>query len=180
MAIILIVGTGACPCGCMCYFLMEHCKMTKNITWQWLKFSQLTVDQLYEILRLREMVFTFEQHCTEIDIDGLDKSAIHLLGTLNGNLVAYARFFLPGAYRPNILSIGRLVADPKMRSQGLGKKMMKMILEYFALNYKNIPIECSVQVYLREFYESFGFYVVGEPYDEGGISHIKIRHEGAG
>ena len=38
-------------------------------------FNELTPEELYGILQLRERVLTFEQRCSEPDLDGFDKVA---------------------------------------------------------------------------------------------------------
>lgn len=59
------------------------------------KFSELTVEQIYAVLRLRADVFVVEQHCVYLDPDGKDFFALHLLGMENDSLVAYLRLFPP-------------------------------------------------------------------------------------
>lgn len=44
-------------------------------------FNELTPEELYGILQLRERVFTFEQRCSEPDLDGFDKVAYHIFLT---------------------------------------------------------------------------------------------------
>jgi ElaA protein len=61
-------------------------------------FSSLNTDQLYRLLQLRSEVFVVEQDCVYQDIDGKDKKALHVLGTVEGNIVAYTRVFKPGDY----------------------------------------------------------------------------------
>ena len=41
-------------------------------------FQELTVDELYELLRVRTEVFVVEQDCVYQDMDGDDKQAIHV------------------------------------------------------------------------------------------------------
>lgn len=42
------------------------------------KFNELTVDELYELLRVRTEVFVVEQDCVYQDMDGDDKEVIHV------------------------------------------------------------------------------------------------------
>src|SRR6266576_7329637 len=71
-----------------------------RINWQWSRFKELSIDDLYAAVRLREAVFIVEQNCPYPDADGRDPAAWHLLGWLVGprgrSLVAYARIFEPG------------------------------------------------------------------------------------
>ena len=62
------------------------------MTWQDLHHSELTVPQLYALLKLRGEVFVVEQQCVYQDVDGDDLVGEnrHLLGWRDGELVAYA------------------------------------------------------------------------------------------
>ena len=42
------------------------------INFNWHKFSELTVEQLYAVLALRADIFVVEQHCLYLDPDGKD------------------------------------------------------------------------------------------------------------
>ena len=63
------------------------------MTWQDLHHSELTVPQLYALLKLRSEVFVVEQQCVYQDVDGDDLVGEnrHLLGWRDGELLAYAR-----------------------------------------------------------------------------------------
>jgi ElaA protein len=141
---------------------------------KWYKFSELNIDQLYAILVLRSEIFVVEQQCTYLDPDGKDDIALHLLGVENNSLEAYLRLFPPTTSQKNIF-FGRVLTAPSARSKGLGKKLISELLKYCENHFQGVTIECSAQLYLKKFYESFGFEVVGEPYDDVGIQHISMR-----
>ena len=89
-----------------------------------LTYSQLTVDQLYSIARLRQNVFVVEQKCCYEDLDNLDRLAAHLLGTdKQGQLVAYCRIFGPGD-RYDEPSIGRVLTLESHRGCGIGHELI--------------------------------------------------------
>ena len=50
------------------------------------RFKELTVEEMYQILRIRSEVFVIEQRCIYQDIDGKDKKAIHVMGTNNNKI----------------------------------------------------------------------------------------------
>jgi hypothetical protein len=50
-----------------------------SASWQFSRFRDLSVDDLYAIVRLREAVFIIEQNCPYPDADGRDPLAWHLL-----------------------------------------------------------------------------------------------------
>jgi ElaA protein len=140
------------------------------LTWQWFTFSDLSLDHLYEILALRQRVFSVEQNCVYQDIDFVDQEAMHLLGIENNKLVAYLRLYMKNAE----LYFGRVVSAPEKRGQGLGKLLMQKVLAFTKEKYPKVPIYISAQQYLQQFYEAVGFIKISEPYLEDGIFHIRM------
>ena len=145
------------------------------VTWTIVAFDELTNQQLYDIMVLREAAFTQEQSCAEIDLDGLDKDCKHLLGMDKGKIIAYARILPVGVYAENTVSFGRIVVVPDYRKQGVGREAMRHVLSYIETHYPKVPIRFSAQCYLLPFYESLGFETYGEVYDEGGIPHVAMK-----
>lgn len=139
-------------------------------------FSDLTVDLLYQILALRSQIFVVEQQCIYQDIDLKDQKALHVLGYIEGKLVAYSRIFEPGAYFLNA-SIGRVAVSKLNRNQGLGYQIMKAAIAAIAEQFKQRKIEISAQTYLINFYKNLGFSCIGDSYLEDDIPHIKMIKE---
>ena len=138
-------------------------------------FSELTNEELYEIMALRQEVFVVEQDCPYLDADGKDQPAWHLMGfDKNGKLIAYSRIVPQGISYENYPSIGRIVSSPSVRGKGIGKKLMAENLEWGQKLFKNQAIKISAQCYLVKFYNSFGFESVGEEYLEDNIPHIAM------
>jgi len=52
--------------------------------------------------------------------------------------------------------------------------LMTTAIKQLTLQYGNTPITIGAQLYLKKFYESFGFLPAGNVYDEDGIAHIKM------
>jgi ElaA protein len=144
------------------------------INFNWYKFSELTVEQLYAVLVLRSDIFVVEQHCAYLDPDGKDIFALHLLGMEKDSLVAYLRLFPPTDIE-NYIVFGRVVTARSTRNKGYGKKLMHELLTYCDTNFSGISIQCSAQHYLKKFYEGFKFKVYGNVYEEDGIPHIAMR-----
>jgi ElaA protein len=69
-------------------------------------------------------------------------------------------------------SIGRVVTSHLGRKEGIGKELMKKSIELLDQLYGGISIKIGAQLYLKKFYESFGFQQVEEAYLEDGIEHI--------
>ncbi len=145
-----------------------------NVSWIWQQFDQLSARGVYEILALRQNVFVLEQKCLYLDVDGLDIQAQHLLGRDDGGaLVAYARL-LPPHVKYTEPSIGRVLVDKAARGFGLGRRIVDLCLEKCAADYSDQGVRISAQVYLQDFYHSFGFERVGDLYDDGGIAHVEM------
>lgn len=139
----------------------------------WRKFSELTTEELYSALALRADVFVVDQKCPYLDLDGKDIYALHLLGMENNTLVAYIRLFPPSDIQ-NYVVFGRVVTAKSARGKGHGKRLMQELLAYCKNNFPEITIECSAQLYLKKFYEDFGFKAHGEVYEDVGIPHISM------
>ncbi|MFP5437672.1 MAG: GNAT family N-acetyltransferase [Bacteroidia bacterium] len=145
-----------------------------NIQFQIKRFNELSAPELYEALQLRANVFVVEQNCVYPDIDGKDAKALHLLGTYDGKIVAYARLFDGGYYFDNP-SIGRVVIDADYRDRKWGHDLMKNAIQGLYDNFGDKTITISAQLYLKKFYESHGFVQDGEGYLEDDIPHIRMH-----
>jgi ElaA protein len=147
------------------------------IEWQRSSFADLTPAQLYEVLVQRQQVFILEQTCLYPDMDGLDLEAHHLLGWRieNGKreLAAYLRILAPGA-KYTEMSIGRVLTTPAARGSGVGRELLARGIEYAEHLHPGHRIKIGAQAYLEQFYQSFGFRTISEPYDEDGIMHIDM------
>ena len=58
-----------------------------KIKYLWKTFKELSTDDLYAILNLRQKVFVMEQDCPYIDADYSDQEAFHLLGYDEKNIL---------------------------------------------------------------------------------------------
>ena len=94
-----------------------------DLHWDFRRFDDLALRDLYDALQLRCRVFILEQG-PYLDPDGLDPVAWHLLGRdTRGELVAYLRILDPDT-RFVEPSIGRVITAPQVRGQGLGRRLM--------------------------------------------------------
>lgn len=144
-------------------------------------YSELTVQELYELIKLRIDVFVVEQDCAYPELDGRDTEpdTIHSLAIHTGNVVGYARALNPmqdsAAFR-----IGRVVVAKDFRRTGLARNLMLEIIEQGNKLWPNRPIELSAQTVVIGFYQSLGFEKVSDEYLEDGIAHIDMRLEASG
>ncbi len=110
-------------------------------------FQELTVDELYELLRVRSEVFVVEQNCVYQDMDGDDQKAIHLWLTVADKVVALARVCPEGTHMEEV-SIGRSLRQnetrvmankscfkPLMRPSGISMQSAS------TLRHKNMPVD---------------------------------------
>ncbi len=146
------------------------------MTFQFKQFSELTLDELYEILQLRAEIFVVEQDCVYNDLDGLDKLAVHQFLKQDGQIIAYSRLLKPGT-RFLEYSIGRVVVKLSERGTGLGIEMMNEAKNYILNEWKATKIKISAQKYLQKFYEDLGFDVVTDEYLEDGIPHFGMVYQ---
>ncbi len=145
-----------------------------DIHWKIKSFEELTNVELYNILCLRTEVFIVEQTCPYLETDGKDLKSFHLMGTSESNdLIAYSRIVTPGISYDEV-SIGRVVSSPKVRGTGLGRVLMEKSIEEIYKLYGAVTIRIGAQLYLKKFYESFGFVVTSDQYLEDGILHIEM------
>jgi ElaA protein len=142
-------------------------------TWTCKYFDQLNPGELYSILQLRNEVFVVEQKCVFQDADNKDQSAWHVMGWSANTLVACSRI-LPAGTAFTEASIGRVVSSPSVRGLGVGKELMRQSLARLHELLGNVPIRMGSQLYLKKFYESFGFVQDGDVYLEDGIEHIEM------
>ena len=140
-------------------------------SWILKPFAALTPNELYSILQLRNEVFIVEQNCPYQDMDNKDLKSWHLMGIKENKLLAYSRLLAPGiSYSES--SIGRIVSSPSVRKTGMGKKLLEESIEQIKNLFKTDTIRTGAQLYLKTFYESFGFVQEGEIYLEDNIPHI--------
>jgi ElaA protein len=139
--------------------------------WTLKQFDELTAKELYLILQLRNEVFIVEQNCPYQDLDNKDLYAFHLMGMKEDKLLAYSRLLAPGiSYSES--SIGRVVSSPAARKSGMGKKLMKESIVQIKNLFQTDTIRIGAQLYLKNFYDSFGFIQEGDIYLEDNIPHI--------
>ena len=146
------------------------------IQWKIKPFEALSVNELYDLLKLRSEIFVVEQNCVYLDLDGKDKVALHLFGEFEGKIVAHARIFKAGISFDNA-SIGRVVVDANYRDRKWGHDLMREAIAGIAKHYDEVKITIGAQLYLKKFYESHGFVQSSEMYLEDDIPHIDMKRE---
>ena len=134
-------------------------------------FHQLTIDELYELLRVRADVFVVEQDCPYQDLDGDDQSAIHLWLTVGEKTVALARVCPKGTHMEET-SIGRVITTE--RGKGYGRDIMLAAIAAAQEDLGATLIDIEAQEYAKVFYEKAGFRQSSEMFMLDGIPHIRM------
>jgi ElaA protein len=146
------------------------------ITWQLCSFNELTTNQLFDLLKLRVDVFVVEQTCPYPELDEKDRhpDTRHLMGFVDGVLVACARLLSKGVSFPSV-SIGRIATHKDVRGKGAGKALVNKAIAECEMLWPNEAIEIGAQEYLLSFYESFGFVSTSPMYLEDDIPHVDMK-----
>lgn len=163
-----------------CNISMKMYSMTNMTQWQTKKFNELSLHQLYDLLKLRVDIFVVEQACYYPDLDSkhnqLDRhqETLHLLGYQGDTLVAYLRILAKGQSYDNYISIGRVATVNHARGSGLGHKLMLEGLKVCQQHFANQDIKISAQEHLLKYYQQHGFEQVSAMYLEDNIPHIAM------
>lgn len=124
-----------------------------------------------EIRAIRRDVFEVEQGVDPaLEFDGLDHTAQHLVAYLDHQPVGTARI---RELSKHIAKVERLAVLPSSRRQGIGIKLMEKALEVIVQSHKQ-QVMIHAQEYVQGLYFKLGFEPVGEPFEEAGISHVKM------
>ena len=136
-------------------------------------FNELTTQEVYAILKLRNAVFIVEQNCPFLDADQYDAHSWHLIGRVDGQLAAYLRITDAG-HKFAEACIGRVLTASEFRGQSFGIALMQEALNGMHQQFSKQANRIGAQSYLLKFYGSFGFVVVGDEYLEDGIPHFEM------
>ena len=133
-------------------------------------FSELTLSELYEIVRARTEVFLMEQKIICRDFDGEDYNCLHCFITDNGKVSAYLRAFKKS---DSSVKIGRVLSVK--HGVGLGRELMQKstlaIKEKFSCN----KIMLHAQKHAQGFYEKLGYETTSPDFLEEGIVHVAME-----
>ena len=135
-------------------------------------FDELSVRELYEIVRARQEIFLMEQNIVCRDFDGVDYDALHCFLWENDRVVAYMRAFKVDGE----IHLGRFLT--LRHGEGLGRRLMEMSLPIVKEKLDCESISFHAQKHAEGFYLKFGFKTVSDVFLEEGIEHVVMRNEG--
>ncbi|WP_318480634.1 GNAT family N-acetyltransferase [Photobacterium leiognathi] len=116
------------------------------------------------IRTVREQVFIQEQQIDpEIEFDGLDSEAVHVLVMDGEQPLGTGRILADG-------HIGRIAIMKAARGQGLGAKVVQALVEY--AQQQGYPrVDLGAQTHAVDFYRKLGFMPYGDEFMEANIPH---------
>jgi len=152
----------------------QHPNGFPELQWCWYRLEEMAPVLLYDMLALREAIFVVEQTCIYQELDGRDKSALHLLVKHDETVVACLRV-LPPVETETRVRVGRVAVSSKWRKRGIARMMMIEAIEKIDLDYPSSDVFLDAQTYLQGFYETLGFKACGGEFLEDGIPHIPMQ-----
>ncbi|MDP5293306.1 GNAT family N-acetyltransferase [Oceanimonas sp. CHS3-5] len=120
------------------------------------------------IRAVRNAVFIEEQHISpELEFDGLDDDAIHVLLSIDGQWAGTGRMLNDG-------HIGRIAVRKEFRGLGLGAKVVQALVDEAAQRGLE-RVYLGAQKYATGFYRKLGFTPYGDEFLDAGIVHISME-----
>ena len=135
-------------------------------------FHELTISELYEILRTRSEIFIVEQKCVYQDLDGMDYQSLHVFFEDVRRVQACLRSFMKD---PETAQLGRVVT--LVHGKGLGRMLLRTGIEQIRLKQNPKRILIEAQCYATGFYEQAGFRICSGEFLEDGIPHVRMALE---
>ena len=127
--------------------------------------------ELDAALSLRERVFCGEQGVAhDLEQDGLDPTAVHLVAVEDGAVVGTCRLVL----RDGVAMLGRMAVEPDRRGGGVGARILAAA-ERQARSEGMDAIRLHAQLPARPLYRRGGFGERGEVFVEAGIEHVTME-----
>ena len=136
-------------------------------------YKDLTIDELYEILKLRSIVFVVEQNCIYQDLDDIDKTSYHIFMKEKNKpeIKVYLRVFEKDK---DTAQIGRVVTAQDKRRKGYASELIKKGIDIAKNELKKNKVYLEGQVYASKLYEKLGFKIISDEFLEDGIPHYKM------
>ncbi|MEP2024130.1 MAG: GNAT family N-acetyltransferase [Reichenbachiella sp.] len=136
------------------------------------KFHQLSLDQLYQLLKLRVEAFVVEQECPYPELDNADQNAVHFIVEKEERVIGYLRLF---DLKNDSSKISRVVTAKDHRGEGISRKLVEAALSQVKKENKTNSVVLQSQEYLTDFYASFGFEKTSDVYLEDNIPHVDMQ-----
>ena len=148
--------------------MVHEISKNSSISLQWVTYAQA----IASLQMIRRQVFQVEQCVApELEFDGKDDEAEHLLAFYKNQPVGTLRIrYLP----PFTAKIERLAVLPSARGQGIGTLLLEDAIAHIQAQNQWEWIQLNAQVQVQALYKKLGFQVIGEEFEEAGISHLSM------
>ena len=142
--------------------------MIETVTITTRRFSDLTIEELYGILRVRSEVFVTGQKCLYVDPDGRDFGSVQVFASKGEQIIGCLRIYGKEA---GVVQIGRVAVIESLRGTGIGRMMMRQAISHVTEHSTDEKIYLEAQTYAIGFYEKLGFKVISDEFLDEGIPH---------
>ena len=142
--------------------------MSETVTITTKRFSDLKLEELYGILRVRSEVFVTGQKCLYVDPDGRDFGSVQVFASKGERIIGCLRIYGKEA---GVVQIGRVAVIESLRGTGIGRMMMRQAISHVTENLTDEKIYLEAQTYAIGFYEKLGFKVISDEFLDEGIPH---------
>ena len=134
--------------------------------------DELTAQDVYDIWRIRDAVFAFEQQIEDVDVDGRDllPTTTHFWLADADGPTSYLRAIVDDE---GVRHIGRVCTRRDQRGQGLSGQLMAEVHRHWG----GETLLLNAQAHLERWYESFGYVRSGENFDDAGIDHVPMTRQ---
>ncbi|MER3388184.1 MAG: GNAT family N-acetyltransferase [Microcella pacifica] len=139
-------------------------------------WGELSLDEFFEIARVRTEVFFLEQRIDEEELDERDREETteHVWISDDRGVAAYLRVVVDEqpqeGNRDARRLIGRVVTRADCRGQGLARRVIEHVIE----RHGHEPLALHSQSYIQPLYAALGFEPYGDEYVEAGIPHVSM------
>ena len=142
--------------------------MSETVTITTKRFSDLKLEELYGILRVRSEVFVTGQKCLYVDPDGRDFGSVQVFASKGDRIIGCLRIYGKEA---GVVQIGRVAVIESLRGSGIGRMMMRQAISHVTENLNDEKIYLEAQTYAIGLYEKLGFKVISDEFLDEGIPH---------
>ena len=126
---------------------------------------------IQDVLQVRRAVFVEEQGFpADTEPDALDALSWQVVLYGDNAAMATGRIY----WAEGDFHLGRICVLRDWRGRGVGDLLMRMLIAK-GLEHAASSLVLGAQVRAADFYGRYGFEVEGEPYDEDGVLHCRMR-----
>ncbi len=136
------------------------------------EFTELSLVELYEIIKSRAEIFLLEQNIICQDLDDTDYKSIHCFFYDGKRVTAYLRAFCSDK---DVVTVGRVLTLE--HGKGLGSELMKRSIEEIQKRFMCKKISIHAQKQAVGFYKKLGFSIVSDEFLEEDVIHVTMEME---